>query len=52
VPPSLAEVLLDWVECLFTPEEEIAEVAGWDVAEVTRHLAQARPAATEPHAGD
>lgn len=34
VPPSLAEALQDWVEGLSTPDEEIAAVAGWDVAEV------------------
>ncbi|MFC3986652.1 hypothetical protein [Streptosporangium jomthongense] len=38
VPLSLAEALLNWVESLSTPDEEIAEIAGWDVAEVARCL--------------
>jgi hypothetical protein len=36
IPPSLGEALQDWVSSSHTPVEEIAEVTGWDVAEVER----------------
>ncbi|MEV7011997.1 hypothetical protein [Streptosporangium sp. NPDC051022] len=36
VPPSLASALQDWLGSMHTPDEEIAEVAGWDVAQVAR----------------
>ncbi|MFD8533874.1 hypothetical protein ACFV0L_41345 [Streptosporangium canum] len=38
VPPSLAQALREWVDSRGTSNEEIAEVAGWDVAEVARCL--------------
>ena len=38
VPPSFAEALEDWVGTTSTPFEEIAEIAGCEVAEVQRCL--------------
>lgn len=38
VPPTLAELLWDWVSAIGTPYEEIAEIVEWDVSEVKRRL--------------
>lgn len=38
VPSSLSSALIEWVEYGDTPAEEIAQVAGWTVAEVARCL--------------
>ncbi|MER6830886.1 hypothetical protein ABT352_33170 [Streptosporangium sp. NPDC000563] len=43
VPPSLAQALQEWIDSTATPDEEIAEVADWDVAEVTRCLRADHP---------
>lgn len=41
IPVSLANALQDWVGTSSTSDEDVAEIVGWSVEEVTRHRKEA-----------
>lgn len=44
IPQSLADAIETWVESSETPDEDIAEIAGWPVEKVREHRTPASPA--------